>query len=97
MAICIFSTILYSIVKCSFICLFVVALDPCKINIEKYTKFVLFLSHHHHHKKNLSCPGIHYFNTLTRLIGISRDYYVIGKSFHKLKSFSMLGNLIGLI
>ena len=32
-----------SIVKCSFVCLFVNALDPCKINIEKYTNVVLFL------------------------------------------------------
>ena len=45
MAICVFSTISYSkIVKCSFVCLFVVALYPCKINIEKYTNVVLFLS-----------------------------------------------------
>ena len=44
MAICVFSTISYSIVKCSFVCLFVVALDPCKIKIEKYTNVVLFLS-----------------------------------------------------
>ena len=44
MAICLFSTISYSIVKCLFVCLFVVALNPCKINIEKYTNFVLFLS-----------------------------------------------------
>ena len=43
MAICVFSTISYSIVKCSFVCLFVNALDPCKINIEKYTNVVLFL------------------------------------------------------
>ena len=41
MAICVFSTISCSIVKCSFVCLFVVALDPCKINIEKYTNVVL--------------------------------------------------------
>ena len=33
----------YSIVKCSFVCLFVNALNPCKINIEKYTNVVLFL------------------------------------------------------
>ena len=38
-----FSTISYSIVKCSFVCLFVNALDLCKINIEKYTNVVLFL------------------------------------------------------
>ena len=44
MTICVFSTISYSIVKCSFVCLFVVALDPCKINIEKYTNVALFLS-----------------------------------------------------
>ena len=37
-----FSTISYSIVKCSFVCLFVNARDPCKINIEKYTNVVLF-------------------------------------------------------
>ena len=43
MAICVFSTISYSIVKCSFVCLFVNALDPCKINIEKYTSVMLFL------------------------------------------------------
>ena len=43
MAISVFSTISYSIVKGSFVCLFVVALDPCKINIEKYTSVVLFL------------------------------------------------------
>ena len=43
MAISVFSTISYSIVKCSFVCLFVNALDPCKINIEKYTNVVLFL------------------------------------------------------
>ena len=43
MAICVFSTISYSIVKCLFVCLFVNALDPCKINIEKYTNVVLFL------------------------------------------------------
>ena len=43
MAICVFSTKLYSIVKCLFVCLFVHALDPCKINIEKYTNVVLFL------------------------------------------------------
>ena len=43
MAICVFSTISYSIVKCSFVCLFVNALDPCKINIEKYISVVLFL------------------------------------------------------
>ena len=43
MAFCIFSTISYSFVKCSFVCLFVNALDPCKINIEKYTNVVLFL------------------------------------------------------
>ena len=48
-------------------------------------------------KNHLSCPGIHYFNTLARLIGISHDSYVIGKSFHEFKSFSMLGNLIRLI
>ena len=43
MAICVFSTISHSIVKCSFVCLFVNALDPYKINIEKYTNVVLFL------------------------------------------------------
>ena len=43
MAICVFYTIWYSIVKCSFVGLFVNALDPCKINIEKYTNVVLFL------------------------------------------------------
>ena len=43
MAICVFSTISYSIVKCSFVCLFVKAQDPCKINIEKNTNVVLFL------------------------------------------------------
>ena len=43
MANCDFSTIMYSIVKCLFVCLFVNALDPCKINIEKYTNVVLFL------------------------------------------------------
>ena len=41
MAICVFSTISYSIVKCWFVCLFVNALGPCKINIEKYTALVL--------------------------------------------------------
>ena len=39
----VFSTISYSIVKCSFVCLFVNALDPCKINIEKYISVVFFL------------------------------------------------------
>ena len=43
MAICVFSTISYSIVKCSLVCLFVNALDPCKIIIEKYTNVVLYL------------------------------------------------------
>ena len=42
MAICVFSTISYSIVKCSFVCLFVNALDPCKINIEQYTNVVFY-------------------------------------------------------
>ena len=41
-------------------------------------------------KNHLSCPGIHYLNTLARLIGISHDSYVIGKSFYEFKSFSML-------
>ena len=40
-------------------------------------------------KKYLSCPGLPYFNTLARLIGISDDSYVIGKSFHEFKSFSL--------
>ena len=40
---------------------------------------------------------IYYFNTLTRLFGISHDPYVIGKFFHEFKSFSLLPNLIGLI
>ena len=44
MAICFFSTISYSIVECSFVYFFVNALDPCKINIEKYTNVVLFFS-----------------------------------------------------
>ena len=43
LAICVFPTISYSIVKCSFVCLFVNALDPCKINIKKYTSVMLFL------------------------------------------------------
>ena len=43
MAICVFSTISHSIVKCSFVCVFVNALDPCKMIIEKYTNVVLFL------------------------------------------------------
>ena len=46
MAICVYpqySLVLYSIVKCSFVRLFVNGLDPCKINIEKYTNVELFL------------------------------------------------------
>ena len=42
MAICVYSTISYSIVKISFVCLFGNALDPCKINIEKYTNVRYF-------------------------------------------------------
>ena len=39
MAICVFSTISYSIVKCSFVCLFVVALDPRGISLSIYDKY----------------------------------------------------------
>ena len=45
----------------------------------------------------ISCPRIHYFNTLAPFISISHDSYVKGIFFHGLKSFSMLGTLIGLI